>query len=55
MTSLSRELGAEQDLGAFAATVARRFGEVFERERRSPPSRPSSGWTCRHATLEVRR
>jgi lipoyl(octanoyl) transferase len=31
MTSLSRELGAEQDLGAFAGTVAVRFGEVFER------------------------
>jgi lipoyl(octanoyl) transferase len=32
MTSLSRELGAEQGVDAFAATVARRFGEVFERE-----------------------
>jgi lipoyl(octanoyl) transferase len=32
VTSLSRELGAEQDLGAFAATLARRYGEVFERE-----------------------
>jgi lipoyl(octanoyl) transferase len=31
-TSLGRELGAEQDLGAFATTVARRYGEVFERE-----------------------
>jgi len=31
MTSLSRELGEEQDLGAFAATVAARFGAVFER------------------------
>jgi lipoyl(octanoyl) transferase len=31
MTSLSRELGAEQDLGSFAGTVAARFGEVFER------------------------
>ncbi len=31
MTSLSREHGAEQDLAAFAATVTRRFGEVFER------------------------
>ena len=30
MTSLSRELGAEQDLGAFADTVAARFGAVFE-------------------------
>jgi len=32
VTSLSRELGAEQDLGAFASTVAARFGEVFERD-----------------------
>jgi lipoyl(octanoyl) transferase len=31
MTSLSRELGAEQDLGAFADTVAERFGEVYGR------------------------
>jgi lipoyl(octanoyl) transferase len=31
MTSLSRELGAEQDLDAFATTLAERFGEVYER------------------------
>ncbi len=31
VTSLSRELGAEQDLEAFAGTVAARFAEVFER------------------------
>ena len=31
MTSLSRELGAEQDVEAFADTVAERFGAVFER------------------------
>src|SRR6478672_4123603 len=31
MTSLTRELGAEQDLAAFADTVAARFGEVCER------------------------
>ncbi len=31
VTSLSRELGAEQELGAFADTVAARFGEVFDR------------------------
>jgi lipoyl(octanoyl) transferase len=31
VTSLGRELGAEQDLGAFADTVAARFGAVFER------------------------
>jgi lipoyl(octanoyl) transferase len=30
-TSLGRELGGEQDLDAFAATVAERFGEVYER------------------------
>lgn len=32
VTSLSREHGAEQDLGAFADSLARRFGEVYERE-----------------------
>jgi lipoyl(octanoyl) transferase len=32
MTSLSRELGAEQDMGAFMDTTARIFGEVYERE-----------------------
>jgi lipoyl(octanoyl) transferase len=32
VTSLSRELGAEQDLSAFADTIAARFGEIFERE-----------------------
>jgi lipoyl(octanoyl) transferase len=31
MTSLARELGAEQDLGAFADTVAARFGDVYDR------------------------
>jgi lipoyl(octanoyl) transferase len=31
VTSLSRELGAEQDLDAFADTVASRFAEVYER------------------------
>jgi lipoyl(octanoyl) transferase len=35
MTSLSRELGAEQDLGAFADTVAARFGGVYERTLRA--------------------
>jgi lipoyl(octanoyl) transferase len=30
-TSLGRELGAEQDLGAFANTLVARFGEIFER------------------------
>ena len=32
MTSLCRELGAEQDMGAFMDTIAGRFGEVYERE-----------------------
>ena len=31
MTSLARELGAEQDLVDFAASVGERFGEVFGR------------------------
>jgi lipoyl(octanoyl) transferase len=32
MTSLCRELGAEQDIGAYMDTVCERFGEVYERE-----------------------
>ncbi|HEX6115468.1 MAG TPA: lipoyl(octanoyl) transferase LipB [Solirubrobacterales bacterium] len=31
VTSLAREHGAEQDFDAFAATIAERFGEVYER------------------------
>jgi lipoyl(octanoyl) transferase len=31
VTSLSRELGAEQDLGAFADTIAAGFGAIYER------------------------
>jgi lipoyl(octanoyl) transferase len=31
MTSLSRELGAEQDLGAFADTLVARFAEIYGR------------------------
>jgi lipoyl(octanoyl) transferase len=31
MTSLTRELGEQQDLGAFASTVRERFGEIYER------------------------
>jgi lipoyl(octanoyl) transferase len=30
-SSLARELGAEQSLGAFAATLSERFGEIFGR------------------------
>jgi lipoyl(octanoyl) transferase len=38
MTSLSRELGVEQDLDAFATTVVSRLAEVYDREvvERSP-------------------
>jgi lipoate-protein ligase B len=32
VTSLTRELGAEQNMGAFMDTVARVFGEIYERE-----------------------
>ena len=32
MTSLSRELGAEQDLASFGTTVAERLGEAYGRE-----------------------
>jgi lipoyl(octanoyl) transferase len=32
MTSLSRELGAEQDMDAFMDTTVRIFGEIYERE-----------------------
>jgi lipoyl(octanoyl) transferase len=32
MTSLTRELGAEQDLHGFASTVAARFADVYRRE-----------------------
>jgi len=37
VTSLSRELGAEQDLGAFAAAVAERFSDVFGRAPAETP------------------
>src|SRR5262245_11875298 len=32
MTSLCRELGAEQDLDAYLGVVAEQFGEIYERE-----------------------
>jgi lipoyl(octanoyl) transferase len=35
MTSLSRELGAEQDIDAFADSVVARFAEIFERTPRA--------------------
>jgi lipoyl(octanoyl) transferase len=37
MTSLTRELGAEQDLDAFATSVASRLAEAFEREVEERP------------------
>ena len=45
MTSLSRELGAEQDLDAFAATVARRFARRLRAraDRRRLELRASAG------------
>lgn len=54
MTSLSRELGAEQDLGAFADTVAGRFSAVYDR---SPvPTDPADlGLELPPATLGVPR
>jgi lipoyl(octanoyl) transferase len=35
MTSIAKEGGREASVAAFAATVGRRFGEVFEREARA--------------------
>jgi lipoyl(octanoyl) transferase len=35
VTSLTRELGVEQDFAAFAETVAERFAAVYERDRNS--------------------
>jgi lipoyl(octanoyl) transferase len=32
VTSLTRELGVEEDLGEFATTIASRFAEVYDRE-----------------------
>ena len=46
MTSLTRELGAEQDLDAFAATVAaplRARSTSARRSRSAPPSWPATG------------
>jgi lipoyl(octanoyl) transferase len=40
VTSLSRELGAEQDLDAFARTIVARFARVFERT--PVPTEPAS-------------
>ena len=40
VTSLSRELGAEQSLGGFATAVAERFSDVFDRAPVATPPRP---------------
>ena len=44
MTSLSRELGAEQDLDRFATTVAERLAGAYERE---PVEHSASSWLKR--------
>jgi lipoyl(octanoyl) transferase len=54
VTSLTREHGAEQDLDAFATTVATKFGEVFMRTPQA--TTPSElGLDLPAATLEVTR
>lgn len=40
VTSLSRELGREEDVAGFADTVAARFGEIFERQPQ--PTEPAA-------------
>jgi lipoyl(octanoyl) transferase len=47
VTSLSREHGAEQNLGAFAATLAERFGVVYERRIEWAESLPEIGSDAR--------
>jgi lipoyl(octanoyl) transferase len=54
VTSLTREHGAEQDFEAFAATVATRFGEVFDRIPRATAP-PELGLDLPAARLEVSR
>ena len=49
MTSLARELGAEQDLDAFATTVRERFGEVYGRE----PGRGQPSTSSRERVADV--
>ena len=63
MTSIAREGGREASVGAFAATVGRRFGEVFERaaggdvaERSGPGTSAPRRWLGRPpATLGAER
>lgn len=50
VTSLSRELGAEQDLDAFTRTVVARYAEVFER---SPVEREPAALGLDNARLGV--
>jgi lipoyl(octanoyl) transferase len=54
ITSLLRELGAEQDLGAFADTVAVRFGQVYDRVL-SPADPADLGLDLPPATLGIPR
>ncbi len=54
MTSLSRELGSEQSLAAFAETVTARFGAVFERSP-TPTDPADLGLDLPPATLGVPR
>jgi len=50
MTSLSRELGAEQDLGAFADAIVARYAEVFDRDP-VPTALAELGLEAPNATL----
>jgi lipoyl(octanoyl) transferase len=52
VTSLSRELGAEQDPGAFADTVVARFGEIYDRVP-SPANPADLGLDLPAATLRA--
>jgi hypothetical protein len=50
MTSLCRELDAEQDIDAFATTLGERFGEVYER---TPVHLPAAELSARVAGIEA--
>jgi lipoyl(octanoyl) transferase len=45
MTSLSRELGAEQDLDAFSTTVRDRFAEIYDRTPVEVATEELAEWT----------
>jgi lipoyl(octanoyl) transferase len=49
MTSLTRELGAEQDVGEFAAALVARLGEVYDREPVETPAEEVLGPLTLHA------